>query len=80
MILGTAQWVSHSSHQQTPHDSQIIVLAADRLYIPWPFYTTCGALAGMRNSSKDLICWFDPVTHHTMSGWSTMEIFLAPID
>ena len=43
------------------------------------YYTSCGALAGMRNGSMCTLSEIDLMTHHTMSGCSTMELHLAPV-
>ena len=40
-------------------------------------YTSCGALAGTRNSSVGPPWGFDLMTHHTMSRHSTTELHLA---
>ena len=34
----------------------------------YTFYTSCGVLAGTRNSSMGLTLGIDPTTHHTISG------------
>ena len=41
-------------------------------------YTSCGALAGTRNSSMGSPWRIDPTTHHTMSKRSTSELRPAP--
>ena len=42
------------------------------------YYTSCGAQAGTRNSSMDLPCRIDLMSHRTMSRHSTMELHLTP--
>ena len=42
-------------------------------------YISRGALAGIRNSSMCPLSEIDPMTHHTMSGCSTIELLLAPV-
>ena len=42
------------------------------------YYTSYGALAGMRNSSMGLPWRINPTTHRTMSGRSTTQLHLAP--
>ena len=43
-------------------------------------YTSCGALAEMRNSSMGPLWGIDLMTHYTMSWCSTTELHLAPRD
>ena len=50
----------------------------DRTYHS-PCYTSYGALAGMGNSSMDSPGGIDLMTHYSMSGCSTMELYLVPI-
>ena len=41
-------------------------------------FTSCGVLARTRNSSMGPPWWIDPITHHTMSVCSTMELYITP--
>ena len=41
-------------------------------------HSSCGVLAGTRNSSLDPLWGFDSMIHRTMSGRSTMELHLTP--
>ena len=41
-------------------------------------YTCCGILVGMKNSSMGPRWVIDLITHHTMSGHSTIELHLTP--
>ena len=41
-------------------------------------YTSYGILAGMRNSSVSALGGMDPTTHCTVSGCSTVKLYITP--
>ena len=50
-----------------------IIIPQTGLHIPQPLDTSCGALAGMRNSLMCLPRGIDPTTNHIMNECSTTE-------